>query len=826
VPLRLAILLEPASEHIAHFKILKLLGEGGMGEVYLAEDTKLGRPVALKFLHNDLTVNDERVRRFAQEARAASALNHPNILTIYEIGETEERRFIATEFVNGTTLRQRLAAGPLTAAESLNLAEQVASALNAAHAAGIIHRDIKPENIMLRDDGIVKVLDFGLAKLSNETDAGPEDATRQLVKTSAGVVMGTAAYMSPEQARAQDIDARSDIFSLGAVIYEMVSGRRAFDGETASDLIAAILKTEPPPLSSLVPEVPAELSRILTKALKKDREERYQAIKEMLVDLRALKRDLEFQQQLERSVAPDARDQKTLSDRKLTAAAAAGQTIPSGSDVRAGRGNKRLLLVGLVVLAVAALAVWLFLRSRKTETAIDSIAVLPFANQTNDPNSEYLSDGLTESVINNLAQLPNLRVIPRDSVFRYKNQAIDSLSAGQQLGVRAVLTGRVTQRGNDLIVSTELVDVRENKQLWGEQYNRGIVDALAVQQQISREITDKLRLQLSGEQQKQLTAHDTTNGEAYQLYLKGRYYWNKRTTESIAKAMDQFQQAADKDPKYALAYVGMADASFFLEEYGTGNPAETYSQAIRFAQQALAIDPSLAEAHASLANAYHHNWQWEKAENEFKRAIELNPNYANAHHWYNLHLRDLGKLEEALAESRRAHEIDPISPTISASYAKILMVTGNLDAAIEQCNKVIEIDPTSAQGPNHLGLALLKKGKNAEAIAQLEKAVRLSGTRRWIGGLGYGYAVTGRRDEALKIAKELEAKFRTHEAVGQDIASVYSGLGDNDRAFAWLEKDFQAHSGLLARIRWDTPGEPLHNDPRFNSLLRRMGLNP
>ena len=265
---------------------------------------------------------------------------------------------------------------------------------------------------------------------------------------------------------------------------------------------------------------------------------------------------------------------------------------------------------------------------------------------------------------------------------------------------------------------------------------------------------------------------------------------------------------------------------FRSEEYGTGNPAETYSQAIRFAQQALEIDPSLAEAHASLANAYQHNWQWEKAENEFRRAIELNANYANAHHWYNLHLRDLGKLDESLNESRRAHELDPISPTISASYAKILMVTGNLDAAIEQCNKLIEIDPTSAQGFNHLGLALLKKGKNAEAVAQLEKAVRLSRTRRWIGGLGYGYAVTGRRDEALKIAKELEAKFNTHEAVGQDIASVYAGLGDNDRAFAWLEKDFQAHSGLLARIRWDTPGEPLHNDPRFNSLLRRMGLNP
>ena len=798
-----------------------------MGEVYLAEDTKLGRQVALKFLHNDLTVNDERVHRFAQEARAASALNHPNILTIYEIGETEERRFIATEFVDGSTLRQKLAGGPLTIAPALNIAEQVASALNAAHAAGIIHRDIKPENIMLRNDGIVKVLDFGLAKLSHETDAGPEDATRQLVKTSAGVVMGTAAYMSPELARAQEIDARSDIFSLGAVIYEMVSGRRAFDGETASDLIAAILKTEPAPLSSLVPDAPAELTRILTKSLKKDREERYQAIKEVLIDLRALKRDLEFQHQLEHSVAPDGRDQNTVSGRKLTAAGAAGPTIASGSGIRAGNANKRLLVVGLIVLAGAALIAWAFLRARKTETAIDSIAVLPFANQTNDPNSQYLSDGLTESVINNLAQLPNLRVIPRDSVFRYKNKPIDSLSAGQQLGVRAVLTGRVTQRGNDLIVSTELVDVRENKQLWGEQYNRGIADALAVQQQISREITDKLRLRLSGEQQKQLTAHDTTNGEAYQLYLKGRYYWNKRTTESIAKAMDQFQQAADKDPKYALAYVGMADASFFLEEYGGANTAtQTYLQAIRFAEQALEIDPSLAEAHASLANAYHHNWQWEKAENEFKRAIELNANYANAHHWYNLHLRDLGKFQESLNESRRAHELDPISPTISASYAKILMLTGNLDAAIEQCNKVIEIDPNSAQGANHLGLALLKKGKNAEAIAQLEKAVRLSPTRRWISALGYGYAVTGRRDEALKIAKELEAKFNTHEAVGQDIASVYAGLGDNDRAFAWLEKDFQAHSGLLARVGWDTPGEPLHNDPRFNNLLRRMGLNP
>jgi serine/threonine protein kinase/Flp pilus assembly protein TadD len=762
------------------------------------------------------------VQRFAQEARAASALNHPNILTIYEIGEAEGRRFIATEFVNGTTLRDRIGRAP-SVAEVLNIAEQIASALSAAHAAGIIHRDIKPENIMVRADAIVKILDFGLAKLALATDAGPDDATRQLVRTSAGVVMGTAAYMSPEQARGQTVDARSDIFSLGAVLYELISGRPAFEGETASDLLAAILKTEPVPVARHAADVPAELSRILTKALRKDREERYQTIKEMLLDIRALKRELEFQENLERSVTPESRAPATADK---TTAEQAQKTLASGVTGQRSIGRQGLLALVVLILIVVAAGVWAYRHARENEVAIESIAVLPFANQTNDPNTEYLSDGLTESVINSLAQLPNLRVIPRDSVFRYKNKGGDSLAAGQELGVRAVLTGRVTQRGNDLIVSTELVDVRDNKQLWGEQYNRAITDALALQQEISREITEKLRLKLSGEQRKQLTAHDTTNSEAYQFYLKGRYYWNKRTAENIHKAMDQFQQAADKDPNYALAYVGLADANLFLEEYD-GASSDSHLRAIAFAERALAIDQSVPEAHASLATAYTHAWQWEKAEAEYKRALELNPNYSLTHHWLNLHQRNLGRFDESLAESRRAHELDPLSPTLSASLAKILLVRGDLQAAMEQCLKTIELDPNSAAGHNHLGLVYLKLNRNAEALVELKKATELVPQPRWFSGLGYGYAVTGHRAEALALVAKFEERFNADGAMtGENIAAVYAGLGDKDRAFAWLQKDFKRQAGLLPRVRWEVAFETLRSDPRYVDLLRGMRIQP
>ncbi len=486
------------------------------------------------------------------------------------------------------------------------------------------------------------------------------------------------------------------------------------------------------------------------------------------------------------------------------------------------------LIIFLFVLIAVVVAGYVFYRhARDSEVAIDSIAVLPFENQNRDANIDYLSDGVTESIMNNLAQLPNLRVSPRSSVFRYKGKETDALAIGKELGVRAVLTGRLLQRGDSLIISTELLDVRDNKQVWGEQYNRKLADALAVQQEISREITDRLRLKLSGEEQKQLTRRDTGDPEAYQFYLKGRYYWNKRTTENLKKAIEQFQQAADRDPNYALAYVGLADCYSLLEIYAGTPASETQPKAKAFAQRALQLDGSLAEAHTSLAYADTGLWLWEEAEAEFKRSIKLDPNYPTAHQWYSLLLRDLGRLDESLAETKRAQQLDPLSLIIGQNLAMAYFSQGDVNSSVEQSRRVIDLDPGFPRGHWALGLGYLKQGRYSEAIAELQKAVQLSGgERQLLGHLGYAYAISGKGADALAILKEVQGKYQKHEALAQDVAAIYSGLGDKDQAFAWLEKDFEARSGQLARIRWEPPFESLRSDPRFADLLRRMGLKP
>ena len=824
---------------IAHYRVLSLVGAGGMGRVYLAEDTGLGRRVALKLLPEHFTHDKNQVQRFRQEARAASALNHPNILTVHEVGQVDGTEFIVTEYVEGETLRERLTRAPFGVREALDVAAQVADALVAAHAAGIVHRDVKPENVMLRTDGYVKVLDFGLAKLTeNLAGFGPaesESPTRPIIRTTPGVVMGTAIYMSPEQARGLQVDARTDIFSLGVLIYEMVAGRLPFEGSNSNEILASILNDkEPLPLARFAREVPAELERIVAKALRKRRDERYQTIKDLLLDLKALKQELEFEAKLERSAPPlsPATSSVTQSgatiDQLAVSTGEAGKFHPTSSAeylITRLQRHKLAAVVVLVVIAAAIAGLAAYLHARNTEVAIDSIAVLPFVNQNRDPDTEYLSDGLTESIINSLTQLPSLRVSPRSSVFQYKGKDIDPLKAARDLGVRAVLTGRMLQRGDNLMVSAELLDVRDNKQLWGEQYNRKLADALAVQQEISREISERLRTKLSGEDQRQLTRRDTSNPEAYAFYLKGRYYWNKRTPGNIRKAIEQFQLAADKDPNYALAYVGLAD-SYSLLEFYAGTPAsETSPKAKAFAERALQLDNSLAEAHTSLGYAYEELWQWEKAEEEFKRALKLNPNYPTAHHWHGILLLDAGRFDEALIEAKRAQELDPLSLAISQNVSQTYLARGDVNSAIVEARKIIELDPRYPRGHMYLGLAYLKQGNYADANAELRKAVDLPERDRSVpGALGYGYAVSGRRVEALAILKELEEKYGRHEAVGQDLAAVYAGLGDKDQAFAWLEKDFQARSGLLPRVRWYVPYESLRSDPRYTDLLRRMGL--
>src|SRR5438876_1300 len=832
-----------AGTKLGRYEIRSKIGEGGMGEVYLALDTKLDRKVALKILPADVAAHHDRMRRFVQEAKAASALNHPNIITIYEIEESDggtpgkRVHFIASEFIDGETLRQRMRKKPMKLGEMLDVAAQIAGALAAAHAAGIIHRDIKPENIMIRRDGIVKVLDFGLAKLTEQRTLSaldPEAATLVPVKTDPRVVMGTAVYMSPEQARGLKVDARTDIFSLGILIYEELAGHLPFEGSNANEIIAAILSDkEPPLLARYVPEAPAEFERIVAKALRKSRDERYQTAKDLLLDLKALKQELEFTAKLERSAPPlspatSSVTQSGATIDQLAVSTGEAKFHPTSSAeylITRLQRHKLAAVVVLVVIAAAIAGLAAYLHARNTEVAIDSIAVLPFVNQNRDPDTEYLSDGLTESIINSLTQLPSLRVSPRSSVFQYKGKDIDPLKAARDLGVRAVLTGRMLQRGDNLMVSAELLDVRDNKQLWGEQYNRKLADALAVQQEISREISERLRTKLSGEEQKQLTRRDTSNPDAYAFYLKGRYYWNKRTPGNLRKAIEQFQLAADKDPNYALAYVGLADGYSLLEFYAGTPASETSPKAKAFAEHALQLDNSLAEAHTSLGYAYDELWQWEKAEAEFKRALELNPNYPTAHHWHGILLLNTGRFDEALIEAKRAQELDPLSLAICQNVSQTYLARGDVNSAIVEARKIIELDPRYPRGHMYLGLAYVKQGNYADANAELRKAVDLPERDRSVPGtLGYGYAVSGRRVEALAILKELEEKYGRHEAVGLDLAAVYAGLGDKDQAFAWLEKDFQARSGLLPRVRWYEPYESLRSDPRYADLLRRMGL--
>jgi serine/threonine-protein kinase len=821
----------PSGTNLGRYEIRSKLGEGGMGEVYLAQDTKLDRKVALKVLLAKVAANQERMRRFVQEAKAASALNHPNILTIYEIDQTDSIQFIATEFIEGEMLRQHMRNAPLKVGEVLDVAAQVASALAAAHAAGIVHRDIKPENIMLRRDGIAKLLDFGLAKLTERPPPDSVDTeaqTRAVVETEPGVVMGTAIYMSPEQARGLNVDARTDIFSLGVLIYEMVAGRLPFDGSNTNEILASILSDkEHEPLARFARQVPAELERIVDKALRKDREERYQTIKDMLLDLKSLRHRLEFDAEVERSRPPEmSYDQTMAALAPPTRSGQRAQTIPITESLVSGiKHQKRSLMIGLLLVAVVGLTsiVYFALPAGK----IDSIAVLPLINASGDADTEYLSDGISEALINSLTELQQLRVVARSTAFRYKGREVDPLQVARELNVRAVLMGRVRQIGDTLNIQMDLVDARTGAQLWGKQYDRKASDALSIKQAIALEVTEKLRLRLSGDEQRQLTKSDTTSAEAYQFYLRGRYYWNKRSAEGIKKAIEQFQQAIDGDSNYALAYVGLADCYLQLEQYAGVPASEIVPKARAAADRALQLDDSLSEAHTSSASIYQKQWRWEEAEEEIKRAISLNPNYPTAHHWYAYYFYIKRQFDNAMTEIKRAHELDPLSPVISENVANVYLLKNDLNSAVEQCKRTIELDPSFADAHYILGFAYLKQGRNEDATAEFQKAVELSrraGT--YLGNLGYCYAVTGKRAEALAILKELEEKYTKGQSTGQFLAGVYTGLGDKDQAFAWLEKDFQQHSGQLPTITWRLHFEDLRADPRFADLVRRMGLKP
>ncbi len=698
---------------------------------------------------------------------------------------------------------------------------------------------------MVRRDGYIKVLDFGLAKLTEPkgSTTDTEAPTKAMVNTGAGTVMGTANYMSPEQAKGTHTDARTDIWSLGAVLYEMITAHVPFPGETPTETISLILQKEAAPLTRFAHEVPAELERIVSKALTKDREERYQTMKDLLIDLRSLKRKLEVDAEIERTVAPEFRS--GASSGAKSGGPSGGQSSARTFPPEGGTSNthaassaeyivagikQHKLVAAIIILALifGAVGVRFYLHARDSEVAIDSIAVLPFENQNHDPDSEYLSDGVTEGIINSLTQLPNLKVIARSSVFRYKGKAADPFTAGKELGVRAILTGRIMQRGDTVTVSTELVDVRDNKQLWGEQYNEKVADLISLPREIAAKITGNLRLTISGEEHNRMMKHYTDNPEAYQLYLKGRFYWNKRNAEALKKSAEYFNQAIEKDPSYALAYSGLADAYSLLPGYSGGSPQEFGPKARAAAKRAVELDDALAEGHASLATilaAY--DWKWEESTKEFQRAIQLNPNYATAHHWYSDGpLLSTGRLDEAINEMKRAQELDPLSLIINAELGTNYLLARQYDKAIEQLRKTIEMDPTFYYAHWSLGEAYELKGDYPQALAEYQTSLRLVDDPSVLALMGHAYARSGKRDEALKTAEQLKEMSRHRYVSAYSIAGVYAGLDDKDQTFQWLEKSYQEHNPDLIPIKVDPLFDNVHEDQRFVELLRRMGLQP
>ncbi len=827
---------------INQYKIISAIGKGGMGEVFLAQDTKLDRKVAIKFLNEEFSKDSDKLNRFIQEAKAVSALNHPNILTVYEIGENDEANFIVTEFIEGKTLREQLSPKKTNSLNSiLKIGVQVAEALSAAHQARIIHRDIKPENIMIRQDGYAKVLDFGLAKLTEQKpkdDVLSEDTTKGLVKTNPGMVMGTVSYMSPEQARGKETDARTDIWSLGVVLYEMLAGKVPFTGETINHTIVSILEKEP----KLLENIPDELQRIVRKTLTKDADMRYQSSKDLLIDLKNLRRTLDIQGELERSIVPNREittnqvqenetaiyNSKSIEETKAESGALATQNVSNSSSleyaVTKAKSNKlATAIIGIILLgAISAIAYFGFFANRSGKQ-INSIAVMPFENKNSDADTEYLSDGLAESVIFRLTQIPDLRVSPTSSVMRYKGKETDIAKIANELGVDAVMTGRLTKRGDNLNITVELVDARTNKSLWGEQYERKLSELLTTQREIVAEIVGKLQLKLSGESEQKLAKKYTVNPEAYQAYLKGRYYWNRRTADGMRRAIEQFDLAVQKDPNYALAYVGLADSYGIASTLLGMSVKESLPQAKAYANKALEIDNSLGEAHATLGLINSHLWNWAEAENAFKRSIELNPNYASAQHWYARLLNTLGRKDEALAEIKRANEIDPLSMVIISNVAGFYREMGDYKSAIEQCNKIIEIDPSYIVVYAGLAEIYLDQKRSAEALAEVEKARDIPSISIELSGRAY--AQLGRRNEALAVIKQLEEGFaKGNNGAATGVARVYVVLGDKEKTFEWLEKAFQARDTDLPRSRLGATFDPVRDDPRFKDLLKRMNL--
>jgi serine/threonine-protein kinase len=773
-----------------------------MGVVYRAVDSILQRPVALKVLSSELLNDPSYRRRFEQEARAASAISHGNIAHVYEVGESEGECYIVMEYVEGETLETVMGDRQLSLREALKIAVQIADALDAAHGKGITHRDIKPSNIMITPRGEAKVLDFGLARISDANPTAAEESTAALTQTTPGTILGTVPYMSPEQALGRSIDHRSDIFSFGSMLYQMITRHRPFSGDTFTEVVVNVVQAQPEPIEKLAPTTPPELIAVVKKCLEKDRENRYQTTADLVEDLRTIQSLYESNRlhlvgiSLHTSAVSPVRTRKLPGRRAMIAVA------------------------GLVAVALATAAAWWILGAGPR---YDSVAVLPFVNRANDPELEYLSDGLTESVINGVSRLRGVAVVSRNSVFRYKGDKIDVQAVARTLRVKAVLTGNVDVKDGLLRVSVELMDAASNRHVWGEQYTRPVSGAFVVQEEIARQIADQLQSGLSGEERQQVAKRYTDDGEAYRLFLKGRYHWNKRSVESLRTAIDFFQQAIDRDPTYALAYAGMADSYMLLSNVMP--PAEAFGKAKSAANKALTIDRNLADPYATLGYiSLHYDWKWAEAEANLKRASELNPNYPTAHSLYGRLLSVLGRFPASVEEMKRAQELDPLALGIATGVGLHYYYGRQYDEAIRAFDKALELNPKFVLALLDRGDAFIQKRMFNQAFESFDRAIALSPEDA--GGIaqrGHGYGVAGRREEALAAIADLEKLAGKRYVSPYWFALVYAGLRDS-QALVHLERGFNERTSPMVFVNVEPAFDPFRHDPRFQAIVSRMGL--
>jgi len=778
---------------ILHYNIIEKLGEGGMGVVYKADDTKLDRTVAIKFLPRSVAANPEERKRFVIEAKAAAALNHPNIATIHAIEESDDEMFIVMEYIEGQELKDIIKSEIPNPKSAIDYATRIAEGLQAAHEKGIIHRDIKSSNIMITSKGQVKIMDFGLAKVRGGAQV-----------TKVGTTIGTAAYMSPEQARSEQVDQRTDIWSFGVVLYEMLTGQLPFSGDYEAAVAYSILNEEPTQISVLKPDIPTAMIKIVDRSLEKNAAERYQSTAELLSDLNGLQAEQSSSSLKTQQQHSDPRRSFTIS-------------------------KKNIIFISTiaVVVMMAVLSFWLFSPSKSNSIKNKSIAVLPFTDMSPEKNQEYFCDGLTEELINALTKINGIHVASRTSAFQFKDKELDIRTIGEKLNVSTVLEGSLRKSGQKLRITAQLINVEDGFHLWSETYEKEIEDIFAIQDQLSRSIVNALEVKLTSNNNEPIVKHSTTNIEAYNLYLQGRYYWIKRTKESLNTGLRFFQQAVELDPAYAAAYAGIADSYLSLADWSIVAPRDGFPKARTAALKALEIDNSLAEAQANIAYiSFVYDWNWETAEKEFKRAIELNPNYAIAHMWYASYLSFMGRFEEGYQQINLAEKLDPLSLIIKAVKGDLLHIYGRNEEAIVQLNKTLEMDQDYYPALLFLQYTYEDEEMDQEAFTNWKKILVLQGaTNEELSSFDAAFKSDGMVGVYKWKIQQLNEQSNQQYVSPADFFEAYAAMGDIEMAFKWLEKAYQERTYTIPWLKYDPLTKKLRNDPRFNEYLKRVGLD-